>query len=110
MWLSPRQVMVVPVSMENIEYARRVRDLFHENGFHCDVDDSKNKMNKKIALAVDPKAGLLYNYVLVVGAKEVETASVNVRKRGGGKQGSVLGTMALHEALIMMNKAVENFE
>merc|ERR1711879_810799 len=43
-WLAPRQIMVVPVSMDNIDYARKVRDLFHDNGFHADVDDSKNKM------------------------------------------------------------------
>merc|ERR1719436_1448045 len=47
-WLSPRQVMVVPVGVPYNGYAREVRDKLKSNGYCADVDtDDGNTMNKK---------------------------------------------------------------
>merc|ERR1719427_1357116 len=101
---------IVPVSLDNLEYAKKVRDAFKEAGFHADVDDSRNNMRKKIAMAVDPKANQMYNYCMVVGAQEQESNSVNIRKRGTTKGDMPLGVKTLDDAIQMLNLEVENHE
>jgi len=77
-WLSPRQAMVVPVGPHVNEYAREVRDTLHAAGFcsDCDTDDG-NTMNKKVRNAQIAQ----YNFILVVGEKEMTNKTVNVRTR-----------------------------
>lgn len=76
-WLSPRQVVVVPVTNSVYGYAEKVRQQLWDAGFFADVDLSDNTLNKKI------RNGELaqYNFVFVVGHEEQETQSVNVRTR-----------------------------
>merc|ERR1712147_24987 len=90
-WISPRQVMVVPVNLDNVDYAYKVKKLIHDAGFYVDCDDGKNQFKKKIALAVDPKANLMYNYVFVVGKTEQEAGTVNIRARGTTKGSALVG-------------------
>ena len=75
-WLSPRQAMVVPVSHANDEYARSIQKQLYDAGFDVDVDCSDLTLNKKIRNA---ETGF-YTFILVVGNKESEDGSVNVRK------------------------------
>lgn len=78
LWLSPRQVMVVPVGVAHEEYAQKVRQGFHDNGFMADVDlDPGCTLNKKIRNAQLAQ----YNFILVVGEKEMTSNTVNVRTR-----------------------------
>lgn len=78
LWLSPRQVMVVPVGGAYEEYAQKVRQDFHESGFMADVDlDPGCTLNKKIRNAQLAQ----YNFILVVGEKEMTSSTVNVRTR-----------------------------
>uniref|UniRef100_A0A8C6PKW1 threonine--tRNA ligase n=1 Tax=Nothobranchius furzeri TaxID=105023 RepID=A0A8C6PKW1_NOTFU len=61
LWLSPRQVMVVPVGPTCDEYAEKVSQEFHSNGFMSDVDaDSGCTLNKKIRNAQLAQ----YNFIL----------------------------------------------
>nr|CCC47860.1 putative threonyl-tRNA synthetase [Trypanosoma vivax Y486] len=48
LWLSPRQVIVVPVSLENATYAQRVCDTFGKAGFYADTDNGPRTLDKKI--------------------------------------------------------------
>ncbi|XP_008286368.1 threonine--tRNA ligase 1, cytoplasmic [Stegastes partitus] len=78
LWLSPRQVMVVPVGPTCEEYAEKVRQEFHNSGFMADVDvDPGCTLNKKIRNAQLAQ----YNFILVVGEKEKTSNTVNVRTR-----------------------------
>uniref|UniRef100_A0A1A8FGR2 threonine--tRNA ligase n=2 Tax=Nothobranchius korthausae TaxID=1143690 RepID=A0A1A8FGR2_9TELE len=78
LWLSPRQVMVVPVGPTCDEYAEKVKQAFHSNGFMSDVDtDPGCTLNKKIRNAQLAQ----YNFILVVGEKEKTSNTVNVRTR-----------------------------
>lgn len=78
-WLSPRQVMVVPVSTDNYKYAQAVADQLHEHGkFYADADLTDNTLKKKIFNAEKSQ----YNFILVVGAREEENKAVNVRANG----------------------------
>ncbi|NWV11291.1 SYTC protein, partial [Ptilonorhynchus violaceus] len=78
LWLSPQQVMVVPVGPACDEYAQKVRQHFHDAGFMADVDvDPGCTLNKKIRNAQLAQ----YNFILVVGEKEKASETVNIRTR-----------------------------
>ena len=69
--------------MDFVPYAQDVRQKLKAQGFHVDVDDSKNSLKKKI------REGQLaqYNYILVVGEKERDSESVSVRNRMNEQEG-----------------------
>lgn len=78
LWLSPHQVMVVPIGPTCDEYAQRVQQEFHKGGLMTDVDlDPGCTLNKKIRNAQLAQ----YNFILVVGEKEKSSDTVNVRTR-----------------------------
>ncbi|KAJ1950786.1 threonyl-tRNA synthetase, partial [Linderina macrospora] len=77
LWLSPRQVMVVPVTGVVYDYAKEVQEQLHAAGFHAEVDLGGETLNKKIRNAELAQ----YNFICVVGAQEAEEKSVNVRCR-----------------------------
>uniref|UniRef100_A0A8B9IRR7 threonine--tRNA ligase n=1 Tax=Amazona collaria TaxID=241587 RepID=A0A8B9IRR7_9PSIT len=78
LWLSPQQVMVVPVGPACDEYAQKVRQHFHDAGLMADVDvDPGCTLNKKIRNAQLAQ----YNFILVVGEKEKASGTVNIRTR-----------------------------
>ncbi|OLL21853.1 Threonine--tRNA ligase, cytoplasmic [Neolecta irregularis DAH-3] len=76
-WLSPRQVMVVPVTGVIFDYAQQVHDRLHAAGIYVDVDLSGSTLNKKIRNAQVAQ----YNFIMVVGQEEQDSRSVNMRNR-----------------------------
>lgn len=77
-WLSPRQILVVPVGVKYFDYAQSIQTkLTKEYGFYADVDVSGNTLQKKI------RTGQLYryNFIFIVGEQEQQEESVNVRNR-----------------------------
>jgi len=76
-WLNPRQVQIVPVSEKFLDYANHVRNELRKHKFYVDVDESDNTVPKKVRAAQVAQ----YNYILVVGQKEVDAKTVNVRYR-----------------------------
>jgi threonyl-tRNA synthetase len=85
-WLAPVQVQVIPVSPEvQYDYAKEVREMLKASGFRVELDERNEKIGYKIREAQMQKIP----YMLVVGDKEVETRSVNVRKYGEQKSETV---------------------
>jgi threonyl-tRNA synthetase len=76
-WISPRQVIVLPVTEKFDDYAREVCHVIHDAGFFVDHDLSDKKLQKKIREAQLAQ----YNYILVVGEKEKTDRTANVRTR-----------------------------
>ncbi|XP_065186810.1 threonine--tRNA ligase 1, cytoplasmic-like [Sycon ciliatum] len=76
-WLSPRQVTVVPVSGPFNEYAQKVADRCKEDGLCAEADVDDDTMNKKVRNAQLAQ----FNFILVVGQKELDNGTVNVRTR-----------------------------
>lgn len=76
-WMSPRQVLIVPVMPGVYDYAQEVQKILRDDKLHVDVDVSGNTLQKKI------RSGQLaqYNFILVVGAEEKESRSLNIRNR-----------------------------
>ena len=77
-WLSPVQVAVIPISDKHIDYARKVTHQLEEAGVRVHLDDRAEKMNSKVRDHTMQKVPFL----LVVGEKEAEAGTVNVRVRG----------------------------
>ncbi|KAF2827223.1 threonyl-tRNA synthetase [Ophiobolus disseminans] len=76
-WLSPRQVMVIPVMPSANDYVREVQAVLRAQHLHADIDVSGNTMQKKIRTA----QLALYNFIIVVGAEEQKAKAVNWRNR-----------------------------
>jgi len=77
-WLSPRQCMVVPVAPPFNEYAEKVQKMLKAEGYMIDVNvDNSDTMNKKVRNAQIAQ----YNFIFVVGEKEKENETVNIRTR-----------------------------
>ncbi|CAO2614317.1 Threonine--tRNA ligase 2, cytoplasmic [Lemmus lemmus] len=86
LWLSPRQVMVIPVGPTCENYALQVSKECFEEGFMADVDlDDSCTLNKKIRNAQLAQ----YNFILVVGEKEKINNAVNVRTRDNKIHGEI---------------------
>ncbi|XP_077175653.1 threonine--tRNA ligase, mitochondrial isoform X2 [Paroedura picta] len=91
-WLSPAQVMVIPVGPDAEDYAQEVHQLFRQAGFMADLDaDFGSTLNRKVR-----KAQLAqYNFQFVVGRQEMSNRTVNVRSRDTHQHGQ----RGLQEAL-----------
>lgn len=101
-WLSPRQVMVVPVGPAYDEYANLVRQRLHDAGFMAEADlDAGDTMNKKI------RNGQLaqFNFILVVGEKERKGNTVNVRTRDN----IVHGEVSVDELILKFEKIRDEY-
>lgn len=101
-WLSPRQVMLVPVDPKFSDYAKSVHERLFNEGYNVDVDYSGNTLNKKIRNAQVAQ----YNFILVVGANEVENNSVNIRTRDN----QVHGEKTVDEVLAEFRQLVEDWK
>jgi len=77
-WLSPVQVAVIPISEKHTEYGQKVWQQLKEAGIRAELDARNEKMNAKIREHTLQKVPFL----LVVGEKEAEAGTVNVRVRG----------------------------
>jgi threonyl-tRNA synthetase len=77
-WLSPVQVAVSPISEKHVEYGKKVTQQLKDAGVRVHLDDRNEKMNAKVREHTIQKVPFL----LVVGEKEAEAGTVNVRVRG----------------------------
>jgi len=101
-WISPRQVMVIPVHADYYDYAAQVRQQLHEAGFYADVDVGKNKFPKKVRMAQVAQ----YNFQLVVGKSEMEHGTANIRTR----ENKVEGEMDVQKMIAMFQSLRDEYK
>jgi threonyl-tRNA synthetase len=89
LWLTPEQVVIMPISEKFNDYAHKVSDILNFSDIRSFVDDRNEKIGRKIRDNEMKKIP----YLLVVGEKEEETQTVAVRRQGEGDK----GTMEVHE-------------
>ncbi|ALS01578.1 threonine--tRNA ligase [Enterococcus silesiacus] len=78
-WLAPIQATIIPVSVEaHSDYAYEVKKRLQEQGLRIEVDDRNEKMGYKIRASQTQKIP----YQIVVGDKEMDDATVNIRRYG----------------------------
>jgi threonyl-tRNA synthetase len=85
-WLSPVQVVVIPISDEQAASARELGARLRAQGIRAEVDDRNETLNYRIREAETQKVP----YMAVVGGREVENGTAAVRIRGAGRKQSVL--------------------
>ncbi|QPG74946.1 threonyl-tRNA synthetase [Brettanomyces nanus] len=76
-WLSPRQILVVPVGVKYQDYAQKVQKKLWDSGFFSEVDLTGNTLQKKVRNGQMKQ----FNFIFIVGEQEMTTESVNIRNR-----------------------------
>ena len=85
LWLSPVQVLLIPIKDTVYVYAETVRAKLAENNIRVDVDLRNESLDKRIRSAELDKVP----YCLIIGEREAKQNQVSVRKKGSGNQGAV---------------------
>ena len=98
LWLAPVQVKVLTITDRADEAAKAVREKLEKLGIRTELDLRNEKIGFKVREAVMMKIP----YMLVMGDKEVEEGTVNVRTR----KGEVIGTMKLDDAIAMFQEEI----
>ena len=97
----PVQVKVMPITDNQLDYAKEVTNKLRANRIRVELDDRNEKIGYKIREAQLQKVP----YMLVVGEKEVNAGTVGVRSR---KDGDV-GAIAVDEFIKNIKEEIENF-
>lgn len=100
LWLSPKQVIVLPISDKYNDYAKLVSQELNNYDIRAHIDERDEKIGRKIRDAETRKI----SYMLIVGEKEMESGSVAVRKHGEGDK----GTMSKSDFLKMIKSEIED--
>ena len=100
LWLTPEQVVVMPISEKFNEYAEKVVRELKQKDIRAVVDGRNEKIGRKIRDNELKKIP----YMLIVGEKEAENNEVSVRKQGEGDKGS----MKITTFAEILTKEVEN--
>ena len=85
LWLTPDQVVVLPISDKYNDYANEVSRQLNDSDVRAIVDDRSEKIGRKIR---DNEMKHI-PYLLIVGENEVNEGTVSIRKQGEGDQGSM---------------------
>ncbi len=85
LWLTPDQVVVLPVSEKSNEYAYQVKQMLEDKDVRVIVDDRNEKIGRKIR---DNELKRI-PYMLIVGEKEAEQGLVSVRQQGAEEKGQM---------------------
>ena len=99
LWLTPDQVVVLPVSEKSNDYARKVAETLNNQNVRAIVDDRNEKIGRKIR---DNELKRI-PYMLIVGEKEAEQGLVSVRQQGAEEKGQ----MTVQEFADFINRTVE---
>jgi threonyl-tRNA synthetase len=78
-WCAPLQAMIIPIADRHNEAAQELAAVLRDRGLFVEVDDSSNRMQKKIKLAQDQKVP----FMVVLGDREVEARTASPRTRAG---------------------------
>ena len=99
LWLTPDQVVVLPISEKYNDYAQKVVNFLINSDIRTVLDDRNEKIGRKIRDNELKKIP----YMLIVGEQEMNENKVSVRRQGEGDKGA----MTTEEFAEMINKEVE---
>lgn len=98
LWLTPEQVIILPISEKYHNYAKKVLNLLNNYELRSLIDERSEKTGKKIRDAELQKIP----YMLIVGEKEENENTVSVRKQGKGD----LGTFKIEDFAKLVNDEI----
>ena len=99
LWLTPEQVIILPISEKYQKYAEKVLELLENDDIRAQIDERNEKTGRKIRDAELRKIP----YMLIVGEKEEADNTVSVRKQGDGDK----GTVSIDSFIESINKEVK---
>lgn len=103
LWLSPEQVVVLPISEKFKDYAENVSQLLNYHDIRSFVDNRDEKIGRKIRDAEIQKMP----YMLIIGEKEVTDNVVSVRKHGEGDIGVMSPEGMLDYLKLEINRQIQ---
>ncbi|MFL2898052.1 MAG: threonine--tRNA ligase [Candidatus Pelagibacter sp.] len=81
-WISPLQAVIIPISDEFDDYAKKIFKLVSQSGINCEIDLKNHNLNYKIREHSLSKVPLL----LICGKKEVDSDTITIRQLDSKKQ------------------------
>lgn len=100
LWINPNQIKILPIADRHVAYADSVYSALFQDGFRVEVDKRVESTPKKVRDAELQH----YNYILVVGDREIKNKTVNVRTRDN----KILGEVKISEFLANIKKEIED--
>ena len=100
LWLTPEQVIILPISDKYQKYAEKVLHLLENSEIRALIDSRSEKTGRKIRDAELNKIP----FMLIVGEQEEESGTVSVRKQGDGD----MGTLTINEFTSFINKEISS--
>ena len=98
LWLTPEQVIILPISKKHNEYCYKLLNLLKNSDIRAHVDDRNETTGKKIRNAELKKIP----YMLIVGEKEITNNLLSVREHGGNN----LGEMTTSSFIKLVNNQI----
>jgi threonyl-tRNA synthetase len=99
-WLAPVQVVAIPITDEHVPYLEGVAEQLRARGVRVDVDQSSDRMQKKIRTAQRAKVP----YMLIAGDEDVAAGAVSFRYRDGTQKNGV----PVSEAIAEITNAIDD--
>ena len=100
LWLTPEQVMILPISEKYQKYAEKVLTLLENSEIRALIDDRNEKTGRKIRDAEVNKVP----FMLIVGEQEEKDGTVSVRKHGEGD----LGILKINDFISLIDKEIKS--
>lgn len=100
LWLTPDQVVILPISEKYNDYAQKLSDLLNNSDIRAVLDDRNEKIGRKIRDNELKKIP----YLLIVGENEMNSQTVSVRRQGQGD----MGAMPVEEFIKKINEEVNS--
>ncbi|MBD2462659.1 threonine--tRNA ligase [Oscillatoria sp. FACHB-1407] len=102
LWLAPVQIRLLPVTEDQLPFAKETIEKMRSLGIRAEVDLSGDRLGKLIRNAEKEKIPVM----AVVGAKEMEANALNIRTRASGE----LGAIPVAEVLERLTRAIANYD
>jgi threonyl-tRNA synthetase len=102
-WLAPVQVVGIPIADAHVPYLSKVASQLAENGIRVTVDDSDDRMQKKIRTAQQQKVP----FMLLAGDDDVAAGAVSFRYRDGSQKNGVPVAEAIAEIVTAVRDRVQ---
>jgi len=96
LWLAPVQIMLIPITDNQLEYAHTIEEQLLEQGFRCELDSRSEKMGYKIREAEKNKIP----FMCIIGKNEADNNKVTLRQHTVGD----LGSMTIEEATAVLRR------
>jgi threonyl-tRNA synthetase len=99
LWLSPVQVKILPITENEIEYAKKISAQLQNSGYKVEINYDDQKIGYKIREAISEKVP----YMIVLGKNETENNVITVRDR----KGEDLKDIKIEDFIVMMDDIVK---